>query len=456
MGHRRRLSCVCAVALVAACGDNLETRTASGSRLRLSWLEYEDGTRHVIENDLWDDARGEECRPQRWNDGVTYCSPSDRVGLYPYYTDAACTNAEYLAEVATEPAYVARFADVTEGEQSLLARPVPATLDQFWIVDGELCSGPYAGAGHTFFGPGAEVSRSALARLRTVESTGEGRVRVVAAASDDGLYMPLDFVDRNLHDPCVLGPLTATSAVCLPRLSGEVQYRDAGCREPVLVARDLDGDGSVDVPGAVLDGTSCAPRVYSVGVETADGAAFRRDGETCAPSMDVGLTWFELHEHPAAEVSRARVPAPGRRLEPIYMNVDGVQVMARQLYDTEVGEECIRATSSREPDASRCVPRDAGVIVDAFGDAACTIPIEVAVASASGSRGVCDATTAPRFARDFSGATIMRSVGALRTAPIYDRVGGVCQLEADSRFVFHDLGDAIPDTRWARATRVRD
>jgi hypothetical protein len=455
MGRARRLSLACAVAL-AACGDNLETRTASGARLRLSWLEYEDGTRHLVENELWDAERGEECRPQRWTDGRTYCSPSDRVGLYPYYTDAGCTDAAYLAEVATPPAYVARFADVTESEQSLLARPEPASLDQFWIVDGETCSGPNAGAGHTFFRPGAEVSRSELARVRAVESTGNGRVRVVAASSDDGLYLPLDFVDRNLHDACVLGPLSTTSAVCLPRLSGDVQYRDAGCSDPVLVARDVDGDGEADVPRAVLDGTSCAPRVYSVGAATDAGAAFAGGTAACAASMDVGLQWFELHEHPAAEVPRERVPAPGRRLEPIVMNVDGVPVMARQLHDTEVGEECIRATSAREPDASRCVPRDAGYVADAFGDAACTIPIEVAVVTVDASRGVCGATSAPRFARDFTGETLMRSVGAVRTAPIYVRVGGACQLELSPRFVFHDLGEAIPDARWARATRVRD
>jgi hypothetical protein len=150
------------------------------------------------------------------------------------------------------------------------------------------------------------------------------------------------------------------------------------------------------------------------------------------------------------------VPAPGRRLEPIVMNVDGVPVMARQLHDTEVGEECIRATSAREPDVPRCVPRDAGYVADAFGDAACTIPIEVAVVTVDASRGVCGATSAPRFARDFTGETLMRSVGAGPPAPIYVRVGGACQLELSPRFVFHDLGEAIPDARWARATRVRD
>lgn len=450
MGFRRP-ACACALAL-AACGDNRGTTTESGTRLRLNWLEYDDGTRQLASYEPWDEARDETCAAQRWTDGNTYCTPTQSASLFPHYTDAECTTAEYLAESPEPPTYVARFEDVA-GEQQLasLARPEPATLAMYWELDGEECRGPYASAGRMFYRAGSEVSRSDLARLRTQESTGDGRVGVRATTSSDGLYLPIAFVDRHLHSPCTLDPYSTTEASCIPSGSGDLQYRDAACTQPVLAA----GDAEVDPPPAIVIGSTCVPRVFAVGRETAEAPAYVRVAGDCLASTQGGSPWFTLIEHPVALVPRTREVVAGRRLAPIVMSVDGIRVAARQLFDTEIGEECFRATSPREPGVYRCVPRDVGFVVDGFSDAACTIPIEVGLVYVGENRVSCTGAPLPRFARDFGGATIIRELSGPRSV-VYVRDGAGCQPDLDAGYRYHDLGAAIPDDRWARATIVRE
>jgi hypothetical protein len=377
----RRLAYACALALaLAACGDNQVTITSSGSRLRLSWREYDDGSRTLVRGELWDAERQEVCVPERWPDGETYCKP------------------------------------VTAG---------------------------------------AEDDRAGLARLHVTESTGGGRVGVRATTSDDGLYVPLDFVDRHLHAPCVfVSSSTPTSQRCVPLEAGSIEYRDAGCTDPVLAL----GEGDVEPPAAIGSGTTCEPRVFAVGAETEDHGthALDQDG-TCVEAARGPGRWLELVPHELATLARVRTAAPGRRLEPIHITVDGVRVADFALFDTEIGEECAAATSTREPGVYRCVPRDVGYVVDAYDDPACTFPIQAGLVYVGDERPDCDLAPSPAYARDFLGGTHIRRLGGPRTAPTYHtQWSGTCELDTTSYRRYYHLGEPIPDTQWARATVVRD
>ena len=69
------------LALVAACGDNVTPPVASGearsgSRLKVERYVYPDGTTQFETARFYDASRAEECTPEVWSDGQTYCTPA--------------------------------------------------------------------------------------------------------------------------------------------------------------------------------------------------------------------------------------------------------------------------------------------------------------------------------------------------------------------------------------------
>jgi hypothetical protein len=441
MGWQRRL-CACALALVA-CGDNQDTRTTSGSRVRLSWIDFGGGARLLSPTDFWDDGRQESCTPRQWTDGNTYCTPS-ATDLYPYYTSSDCSSVGYYVESFERPTYVTRFVDATgEGisRVDLVARPEPTLLDEYWVKDDEGCHGPNDGVGGRWYKAGEEVPRSDLVRIRIRESTGNGRVAVRASVTDDGMYAPLEFEDRLLHVECSLSAASEDETWCIPPYGGDLYYRDASCSEPVLERLD---DAP---PPRGVQAETCEPRVYTVGAQTADAPAFERIGNACQASTGSGDRWFELHEHPIASIARTHV-ATGARLEQVTMNIDGTTVVAPQLFDTETGESCTRALSVSGE--YRCVPRDVGWVIDMFADAACTIPVKVGLVPTR-----CEGQGAPRYARNFGTPLIYHLLGR-RPSLAYSRDGSTCKAETSAFYALYDLGAPIPDDAWPRGVLVRD
>jgi hypothetical protein len=140
----------------------------------------------------------------------------------------------------------------------------------------------------------------------------------------------------------------------------------------------------------------------------------------------------------------------GARLEQVVMDVDGISVAARQLFDTETGVECVRAVQTNSG-LYRCVPRDVGFVVDGYNDASCTVPIEVGIVYTDAARIVCNGDGAPRYARDFGGTTIIRELLGPRVAPVYTRDDEGCHVDASTGYRFYDLGPQVPDDRWGRA-----
>jgi hypothetical protein len=437
MGWQRPLA-ACALVFVVACGDNEATRTTSGSRLRLSWVDFGGGARILSPSDLWDAERQQTCVARLWTDGNTYCTPT-AMALDPYYTSADCSTVGYYVESPEPPTYVLRY----ETEVALLARSAPATLDAYWVKDDEGCHGPNDGTGRHWYTAGAAVPGSDLVRIRTRASTGDDRIAVRASVTDDGLYAPLAFEDRALRAPCSLSTETASEMWCVPE-SGDIRYSDPSCSEPVLVTTD---DAA---PPRGIQNATCDPHVYAVGAETLDAPGFASIDDACAPSTDVGLRWFELHEHPVAAVARTHA-VTGARLEPIVMNIDGTVVAAPELFDSEIGEPCARALSATGE--YRCIPRNAGFVADMFADAACTTPVKVGLVTQR-NWPVCGGPT-PRYARNFGTPLVYELLGP-RPTPAYWRDGASCTADTSTSYVIHDLGAPLPDDTWAGGALVRD
>lgn len=452
MGGRGLTSAAFWALALASCGDNDGTTTRSGSRLKLTWLDFGGGARLLSTTELWDDERQESCFLRPWTDGNTYCTPP-ATAVYEYFTSADCTSSGLYVESFERPTYLVHFIDDPDLEDvtvDLLGTPEPTILDEYWVMSDEGCSGPIDGVGRRWYKVKDEIPRSDLVRIRIRESTGDGRVAVRASFTDDGMYAPLAFEDRTLHTGCYLQASSEREAWCIPTDSGEIQYRDASCDEPVLV-RATDDDSPVPKG---LHQETCSPRVHAVGPETTDAPAFARIDGTCVASADVGARWFELHELPIATVTRARIATAGARLEPIEMRVDGVSVVASQLFDNETGEECVRAAATPSGDY-RCVPRNVAFVASMYAEATCTIPVDVGFVLVDTHRVVCT-DVLPRYARDFGSGAIMRELLGPRPSPAYWRDGASCIPDTSTSYRIYDLGAVVPDDRWPRGVLAHE
>ena len=95
------------LALALGCGDNLPDPGTphSGSRLRLGWWNYPDGTQQLETNWYYDAALRVRCVPSDWSDGKRYCAPLTADAVY---TSDSCTAAlGRIPESGAVPPYFA-------------------------------------------------------------------------------------------------------------------------------------------------------------------------------------------------------------------------------------------------------------------------------------------------------------------------------------------------------------
>src|SRR5690349_8500361 len=72
---------------VSDSGPDPDDGARSGTRLKLTWFEFTDGTRQF--DGFYDAERKEPCFiSQRWTDGNAYCTPSAASVVY---TNSTCT-----------------------------------------------------------------------------------------------------------------------------------------------------------------------------------------------------------------------------------------------------------------------------------------------------------------------------------------------------------------------------
>ena len=438
---------VCSVAL-AACGDNVGVSTTSGARLKLSWVEYDDGTRQVRPDDFYDAEREETCGETLWIDGKPYCTP-EAASAYMLYETDQCTTGAYYAESDEPVAYLALYNwDEVTRRMETLTRAVRVTVPRFYQRDGERCIGPFDGSARTIYGQGEAVSRSDLVELSSVQRVTTSEIGIRALASDDGMYLPVGFVDAAVRAECSPSALSPESSACRVDSPGRFYYGDETCSDAVLGLYD-----DQVTPVAVTGGREhCAPLTYVVGGAEATPPQFAESDDICSPAIPEETRFFSLTPRPVATIDRRRVPAGGR-LEKIVHSVGAHTVDTWSAFDLELGEEC--SSGSRDGRVYRCFPDNVGYVVRAFSDAACFTSIDVGLVEDPPLR-ECRFSTLPRYAIDFGGASFVHRLGPPRTAPVYELVPTGCRSAPTEFVTYHDLGEAVPEDTFARGTVVRD
>jgi hypothetical protein len=349
------------------CGDNLVPEGAearSGERLKLQFLEYVDGTRQLVRDELFDAGRDEVCRIVQWSDGFFYCTPEAGRARY---ADPECTRELghiQLGEPA--PPYFVHeffvggtFKPSKLYRRGALAEPPSATYE----LRGGTCDETLFGPAGTFHELGEEVAHGALVQTGERSHVVDERVAVRIATSGDGVRFPLALRDRELEIDCRVDGPNRTSVECTPvRAHDAVFFHDDACTQPELSAASAPALAAVQRDGCTS--------YHAVGEQVKAVPLFRLT-PSCTPAVaPPGERLFLVGEQLALPVL-ARERGEGERLQPIV--VAGVD--DGYLFDRQHGSDCRPLDIGG---VTRCVPHHA-LSHPVYADDTCTTRALVAL-----------------------------------------------------------------------------
>ena len=345
-----------AVALgLCACGDNRQVddlfEAVSGSRLKLEWHLYPDGTRQAETTAFYDLDVHARCTPQRWIDDVIRCVP---IADDAIYIDATCENLVGRARTIEKPTHFIGYdtlAGTTLPARLYRAGPTTTPVSQRYEVRDGMCVGPFSTPSDlTYYQLVDEIAGADLLAVRDAE-VGAGRLALAYRATDDGLRLPTGLRDRDLDLPCT--PMAGADGGfrCAPTEAATPSYfRDPACEQAVITVAD---GAAAPTIATLADPSGCA-RYHAVGGEVT-GPLYRRDSAACTrvtptPTPRQFPVGAEL-ELPILD--RTIEDASARRLQRIILGDDQLRFVDDRLYDTATGAECVRRASG---DVMRCLP----------------------------------------------------------------------------------------------------
>lgn len=401
---------------LAACGDDTRRPPppvpVSGSRLKLEWFFYGDGSREPNPDAYYDTGIHARCTPRTWIDGEVRCTPdADQA----FYTDAACTALVGRADVIAKPALFLGYDQVRNEQRpsrlyyaGAMTTPPAALYDR---IDGA-CVGPRsAPPDATYFELSGETQASGMVALHDRDVTADDRLDMALRETDDGLYLPLGLRDRAFDLPCRAAD-RADEAVCEPTEAAlATHFADPDCTVPAL---GLVFSALPPRIARVDDGVGCAT-YHEVG--TAVSTVYTRSGKSCAVSGPQ-LRGFALGPDLAlAPIERTVGEERTHRLQQISITAGAVRLLDDHLFDTATRLECRRIPFDN---AVRCIPADTTPGTTLF-TAGCTLPVPVVEVAAQTCRPIEFAT----MFTDDVGLEI-RAIGDVPASTLYSRATGPC------------------------------
>jgi len=338
------------LAVLVACGDDVVPR--------LQAVTYDlDGAIYTAPGEFHDRARDEDCTSMRWGDGATYCTPAVAATAY------ADSNCSQLVAMASS-GYVASTSSY--GVHDLRAVAPRAPLSQYWSMNDGACSGPYPAAADSAWGDvvGDELDESAFVRLYRSAPEGSGRLQTIAWNTLDGTHVPLALYDRQLDSECSFSDARDRDRVaCAPADVVDVDYADASCSEPVVIAQARPAFARLDCDAYAPVGDEITTTVYAA------------SSRGCQP-IDLPAGWHVYAVGTAVEVAYATRERQGStRMQPIELVAGAARLADGLVYDSTLDADCALAPYAG---AVRCVP--AAVAVSTyFADAGCMTERDVAL-----------------------------------------------------------------------------
>lgn len=357
--------------LLAACGDNTTPSEplfvgVSGSRIKLQWYLYQDGSRELETAAFYDARLHTRCSAEPWNDGISRCTP---LGETTVFEDGACTMEVGRTTDARTPQYFRREEQVAGARR--IARVVRAGRMRaerpaaFFALRDGACTAIAEPETIYYWDVGVDVTDLAEVWPETV---GDARLGLVTLASVEGLSAPLGFHDQALGIPCRPATLPDGAAACVPTSAPRADaFADPYCEVPLVVADE-------PPPAIQQDGIDGCATYHAAG-EAVVGSVYRRVGAAC---LLAGPRITAYRVGPAlalAPITRVREPARGTRLQRITVTADGQRTIDPRLYDTATRGEC---HSFGNGELAMCIPASALAGSRAYANPTCTREVLVA------------------------------------------------------------------------------
>jgi hypothetical protein len=379
----------------------------SGTRLKLTWFDFTDGTRQW--DSFYDAERKESCYPYpAWPDGKVYCTPDSNANVV--YTDAGCS--QKIGQVYRDPSCVRppptyllewHYAACDSGPAHLYLRGAPTTATSYYsrTYDGS-CGGPYSGASYDFYALGGEISTRMLVEITTAVGGEAGRLATTFWASADGMRLPTRLHDTQLGTDCYPETFAdgATTGTCVPTGAWYASdFHDAACTQPAV---GLTSTCAAPAYVEYAPKTSCPgdlPHVATATGAIASSPLFYLSGQTCtAETAPTGVTYYGAGaDVPNATFTRAIDALAGHRIQLVhYTTPEGLRFRDFNVYDAQKGTDCYPTAL---PDGTTvCLPFG-GFVQTFYRDAQCAQPIDLIEVSI-GPQG-CSAPPVPKYARKY-------------------------------------------------------
>jgi hypothetical protein len=389
----------------AGLGPNEGAR--SGSRLKLTWFDFTDGTRQW--NGFFDAERKESCYPYAsWPDGNTYCTPTSYASIV--YTDAGCS--QKIGQVYRDPSCVEppptylleyHYAACNSGPQHLYLRGGATTAATYYVreYDGT-CAGPYSGSAYDFYALSGEVTPQMLVQITTTIGSEAGRLATTFYASSDGMRLPTRLHDTMLGTDCYPETFAdgATTGLCIPASAWYASdFHDASCTQPTVgLTSSCAAPGYIEyAPKSACPGD--LPHVATSTGAIASAPLFYLSGQTCtAETAAASTTYYGAGaDIPSATFSRAVDALASHRIQLVhYTTPEGLRFRDYTVYDAQKGTDCYPTSL---PDGTiTCIPLG-GYVQTYYRDAQCSQTIDLIEVSI-GPQG-CAAPPVPKYARKY-------------------------------------------------------
>lgn len=444
----------------------------SGTRLKLTWYAFADGTRQW--SGFYDAERKEYCSIfSSWADGKSYCVPNSNGNIV--YANAGCT--AKVAQVYQQPgcatpppAYILDYAPsaCNSVPAHIYVRGAAQAVASYWYknTDGS-CGGPYTSSNETYYALGAELPTTSLVQVALGAPVGTARLGERFYTSPDGMRFPWSIHDAMLGADCypTYSNYTdgASTAVCGPDNASYASYdHDAACSQP-----ELDIPKACPTPpyAAVYStSTTCPsdpPHYYTVGAALPSTPLYYPSGPSCV--MTTGQpteSYFGLGQPLAlATLSRTADTLAARRIQLIhYASPDGLSFRDYSLFDSQQGADCYPTTL---PDGTiRCVVYG-GYMTTYFSDKSCLNPIDLVELQTGPAS--CGPPTVPKFAQKYIApqpgtctyTTEVHPITAAYAGTVYTNYG-VCAAYVPNQTRLYNVGAAVPLTDFVQASLVTD
>jgi len=445
----------------------------SGSRLKLTWYVFTDGTRQW--SGMYDSERKEYCSPyySAWTDGNVYCTPEHGGSLV--YTNATCTTRAmqvYVDSLCPQPPpkylldYV--YGACSSQPAHLYQRGAKIAVSTYYYKN----SNGTCGAANTaqsydaFYALPAEIATTDLVQLTLGAPQGTGRLGVRSYESYDGMRFPWLLHDSAIDADCSPSYYsdTATTATCAPYNARYAAYNhDAACVQPELA---IDKTCTVPQYAYTFPDTSCPydqETYFAVSSQLASSPLYYSSGTTCtATTPSASNNYYALGQQlNAMPLARGADTDPTHRIKLVHFtDQDGLRF--RDPYAVYDGQKATNCYPETLPDGTiRCIAYG-GYVDTYYTSSSCATPVDV-VEVYSGPAS-CMAPTVPKYARKYVSpapgtctySTEVHAITTAHTSPVYTGVPGSCSVYTPFEAKLYNVGPIVPVTDFVGATIVAD